>query len=166
MSLRKEQVDLENAPIYPGGEAKTEGSSAPVSLSRLACEALRRWMEVSDSSSPYLFPSPRNPSQPVRRVKRAWKKTLERAGVAHFPLYQMRHLFCTRLSAVASDAEVQQAMGHSSPETKRRYQLAMTHQVRERIEQMNGRVYGGTQVLQFYDSGYDSRRGSGKQARK
>ncbi len=61
---------------------------------------------------------------------------------------------------------VRLAMRHTSPETKRHYQLAMTHQVRERIEQMNERVYGETQVLQFYDSGYDSPRGPGKQARE
>lgn len=44
---------------------------------------------------------------------------------------------------------VRLAMWHTSSETKRQYQLAMTHQVRERIEQMNEWVYGETQVLQY-----------------
>jgi len=34
-------------------------------------------------------------------------------------------VFCTRLSWVAPDAVVQRAMRHSSPETKRHYQLGM-----------------------------------------
>lgn len=48
---------------------------------------------------------------------------------------------------------MQQAMRHLSPETKRRYQLAMTKLVRERIEEMNEPVYGQGELLQFYDSG-------------
>jgi hypothetical protein len=40
-------------------------------------------------------------------------------------------VFCTRLSWVAPDAVVQRAMRHSSPETKRHYQLGMVEQVRQ-----------------------------------
>ncbi len=34
------------------------------------------------------------------------------------------------------------AMRHTSPETKRRYQLSMVEQVREAMERVNERVYG------------------------
>lgn len=52
-----------------------------------------------------------------------WKTTLKNAEVAYFPIYHLRHVFCTRLSRVAPDTVVQRAMRHSSPETKRHYQL-------------------------------------------
>lgn len=73
-----------------------------------------------------------------------------------FPLYQLQHNFCTRLSAVAADAVVQQAMRHFSAETKRHYHLGMTEQVRERIEDMNKQVYGQDEVCHSYDSGSDA----------
>jgi len=38
------------------------------------------------SKSPFLFPSPVKPNQPITTVKTAWKTTLKNAGVAHFPI--------------------------------------------------------------------------------
>ena len=56
----------------------------------------------------------------------------------HFPIYNLRHAFCTWLSWVAPDAVIQRAMRHTSPETKRLYQLGMVDQVRERWKE---RIY-------------------------
>ena len=108
--------------------------------------ALRRGRWKSPQSSPV------KPDQPIRSVKRAWTRTLQNAKLTHFPIYNLRHVFCTRLSWVAADAVVQRAMRHMSPETKRHYQLGMTEQVRQSLEQVNRRVYGGGKVLHFYDS--------------
>ena len=69
----------------------------------------------------------------------------------HFSIYTLRHVFCTRLSAVAPDAVVQRAMRHTSPETKRMYQLGMTLQVREAVEKSNEKAYGKKRLLRFYD---------------
>jgi integrase len=68
---------------------------------------------------------------------------LEASGVPHFPIYNLRHAFCTRLSWVAPDAVIERAMSHTSPETKRIYQLSMVEQVREAMEKANQKVYGG-----------------------
>jgi hypothetical protein len=54
----------------------------------------------------------------------------------------MDNVFCTRLSGVAADAVVLCAMRHTSPETKRRYQLGMKDQVREAVEKANKKAYG------------------------
>jgi integrase len=151
-SLRKEQVDLQNGVIYPEGNVKTEGSSEPIPLSKLACNVLRAWVKEQGDSSPFLFPSPVLPDRPISTVKRAWRATLKRAGVSPFPIYNLRHVFCTRLSWVAPDAVVQRAMRHSSPETKRRYQLGLAEQVREHIEKANKKAYQGRNVLHFRDS--------------
>ena len=70
---------------------------------------------------------------------------------AHFPIYTLRHVFCTRLSQFAPDAVVQRAMRHTSPETKRRYQLGMTDQVRQAVERSNEKAYGRKKVLRLYD---------------
>jgi excisionase family DNA binding protein len=57
----------------------------------------------------------------------------------------------TRLSGVAADAVVQRAMRHTSPETKRRYQLGMTDRVRQAVKESNKKAYGRKKVLRFYD---------------
>ena len=43
-------------------------------------------------------------------------------------------------------------MRHSSPETKRRYQLGIIHQVREYLERANEKAYQGRDPLHFRDS--------------
>jgi len=42
-------------------------------------------------------------------------------------------------------------MRHSSPETKRHYQLGMVEQVRQNIEKANEKVYGRRKVLRSND---------------
>jgi integrase len=100
----------------------------------------------------FLFPSPRDSNKPIGSVKKAWRTTLKRAGVSYFPIYNLRHVFCTRLSWVAPDAVVQRAMRHSSPETKRVYQLGLVHQVREHLERANDKAYQGRDALHLRDS--------------
>ena len=141
-SLRWDQIDLEHNVIFFGGKTKTEGSSEPVPLTGLAHDVLLSWKKEQGGKSPFLFPSPVKPNQPITTVKTTWKTTLRNAGVAHFPIYHLRHVFCTRLSWVAPDAVVQRAMRHSSPETKRHYQLGMVEQVRQNLEKANEKVYG------------------------
>jgi len=72
--------------------------------------------------------------------------------VAPFPLYNLRDVFCTRLSEVAADAVVQRFMRHTSPETKRRYQLGMAEQVRQAVDGANKHLYGKRKALHFRDS--------------
>jgi hypothetical protein len=43
-------------------------------------------------------------------------------------------------------------MRHSSPETKRHYQLGMAEQVRQAVEKTNKRLYGKRAPLHFRDS--------------
>jgi integrase len=151
LSLRWDQVDLAHGVVHLGGSVKTTDSAQPLPLSRLACDVLKEWKREQGSDSPFVFPSPRSPGKPIRSVKHAWRTTLKNAGVPYFPIYNLRHVFCTRLSWVAPDAVVQRAMRHSSPETKRHYQLGMVDQVREGIERANERAYQGKQkLLRFY----------------
>jgi len=151
LSLRWDQVDLVHGVIHHDSSVKTTDSAQPLPLSRLACDVLKEWKKEQGSESLYVFPSPRRPGKPIRSVKHAWRTALKNAGVSYFPIYNLRHVFCTRLSWVAPDAVVQRAMRHSSPETKRYYQLGMVDQVREGIERANERAYQGEEkVLRFY----------------
>lgn len=165
-SLRWDQVDFENQVIRLDNNVKTAGSAEPVPLSGYACEVLRAWKAEQGSTTPYIFPSPRRPSQPITTVKTVWTSTLKKAGVPYFPIYNLRHVFCTRLSAVAPDAVVQRAMRHTSPETKRRYQLGMAEQVRQAVERVNETVYGNGKILRFYYGEPQAEKGTEKAACK
>ena len=105
--------------------------------------------EEQSSGSPYVFPSPTQARQAYSQCQACMADDFEKAGVPYFPIYNLRHVFCTRLSWVAPDAVVQRAMRHSSPETKRHYQLGMVDQVREGIELANERAYHGKQNTTF-----------------
>jgi integrase len=145
-------VDLENRLIHLNNNVKTPGSAEPIPLSQYACEVLQAWKKEEASTSEYVFPSPVLANRPISTVKTVWKTTLKRAGVPAFPIYNLRHVFCTRLSEVAPDAVVQRAMRHTSPETKRHYQLGMADQVRNAVDKSNKRLYGKRQALHFRDS--------------
>lgn len=151
-SLRWDQIDFDHKVIFFGADTKTEGSSEPVPLTGLAHDVLLSWKQEQGDHSRFLFPSPVLDDKPITSVKKAWTTTLKKAKVPYFPIYHLRHVFCTRLSWVAPDAVVQRAMRHSSPETKRHYQLGMVEQVRQNLEKANERVYGQGKVLHFYDS--------------
>ncbi len=151
-SLRWSQVDFESKLIRLNNNVKTPASAEPIPLSQYACDVLQAWRKETASKSEYVFPSPVLANRPISTVKTAWKTTLKRAGVTAFPIYNLRHVFCTRLSEVAPDAVVQRAMRHTSPETKRHYQLGMADQVRNAVDKANKRLYGKRAALHFRDS--------------
>ena len=95
--------------------------------------------------SDFVFPSPKDPTRPIRSVKTAWRNTVKRAGISPFPIYHLRHNFCTRVGRVASDAVVTKAMRHSSAETKRHYQLGMVEEVRDAMNRANEALFGTLQ---------------------
>lgn len=57
-------------------------------------------------------------------------------------------------------------MRHSSPETKRHYQLGMVDHVREGIERANDRAYQDETVLRSYYSGPKSQKEAVSEVRK
>ena len=106
LPLRWDQLDLVHGVLHLAGSVKTTDSAQPLPLSGLACDVLKEWKKEQNPESKYVFPSPQNPDKPIRSVRRAWGTTLKKAGVLYFPIYNLRHVFCTRLSWVAADAVV------------------------------------------------------------
>src|SRR5260370_17288864 len=89
-----QKVDFKSCGI---NKPRTEGSSEPVPLTGLAHDVLLSWKKEQADKSPFLFPSPVKPDQPITTVKTAWKKTLKNAGVAPFPFSHFDHVFFTPL---------------------------------------------------------------------
>jgi len=95
--MRKDQVDFVNATVWIP-DSKTPNGIAEIPLTPLAIEAFKSQMRIS-GSGPFLFPSDNNPSGHQKNLKTAWRKTLKRAGVPYFRIYDLRSTYATRLSA-------------------------------------------------------------------
>jgi len=96
-AMRKDQVDLSNAVVWIP-DSKTPNGIAEVPLTPLALEAFRQQMAIAQES-PFLFPSDRNGSGHQATFKTVWSKTLRRAKVPYFRVYDLRSTYATRLSA-------------------------------------------------------------------
>ena len=97
--MRKEQVDLNNGIVHLP-DSKTVNGIADMPMTDRAREAFASQMKQSGDSD-HLFPSTRTGSSKphITTVHTLWNRTLQRAGLSHFSLYELRHTFATRLSA-------------------------------------------------------------------
>ena len=91
--MKKLQVDMENRVVYIP-DSKTANGIGELPISDLAYRAFQAQIEATPASE-YLFPTPRQKSSRpyIRSLKKIWAATLRRAGVPHFPIYELRHTF-------------------------------------------------------------------------
>ena len=95
--MRKNQVDLQNAVVWIS-DSKTPNGIAEVPLTSLAIEAFKSQMAIS-VAGPLLLPSDRVPSGHQTTFKTVWRRTLRRAKIPYFRIYDLRSTYATRLSA-------------------------------------------------------------------
>lgn len=96
-SMRKEQIDVANAVVFIS-DSKTPNGVAEVPLTEAAVAAFKSQVELS-GPGPFLFPSQTSPTGYQKTFKNVWAKTLRKAGVKYFRLYDLRSTYATRLSA-------------------------------------------------------------------
>src|SRR5437773_6530151 len=87
---------------------------------------------------PFLFPSNKNPSGHHKNLKTAWRKTLKRAGVPYFRLYDLRSTYATRLSAGGvADEWVTQMLRQGDSQVFKKYSQMKLQMKREALEKLN-----------------------------
>lgn len=91
LSMKKTQVDLENAVVHIA-DSKTANGIGDMPMTAEARDAFRRQIEETPGSE-YLFPSPKSTgSKPyTTNVRKGWAATLKKAGIPYFALYELRH---------------------------------------------------------------------------
>ena len=137
--MRKDQVDLHNAVVWIP-DSKTPNGIAEVPLTPLAIEAFKSQMAIS-GEGPFLFPSDRNPSGHQTALKTVWQKTLRRAKVAYFRIYDLRSTYATRLSAGGVAGEwVTQMLRQSDAQVFKKYSQMKLQMKREALEKLNRRA--------------------------
>jgi integrase len=118
-------------------DSKTPNGLADVPLTPLAVEAFRRQMALSPNS-PFLFPSDLNPSGHQTTFKTVWRKTLRRAKIPYFRLYDLRSTYSTRLSAGGvADEWVTQMLRQGDAQVFKKYSQMKLQMKREALEKLN-----------------------------
>ena len=136
ISMRKDQVDLQNAFVWIP-DSKTPTGVAEVPLSSLAVEAFKNQLALA-GESPFLFPSDRNVNGFQTTLKTVWRRTLRRAKVSYFRLYDLRSTYATRLSAGgAADEWVTQMLRQSDAQVFKKYSQMKLQMKREALTKLN-----------------------------
>jgi len=134
--MKKDQLDLQNSVVWIP-DSKTPNGIAEVPLTPLAVEAFRRQM-VSAPDSPFLFPSDRNRSGRQTTFKTVWSKTLRRAKIPYFRIYDLRSTYATRLSAGGvADEWVTQMLRQGDAQVFKKYSQMKLQMKREALEKLN-----------------------------
>lgn len=121
-AARIEDVDLASRTITFRAETvkgrRGKRRSRRIYLNDAGLAAVRAAIDAAGAAgSVYLFPAPRDPSQPVRSdaPARSWRLTLRRAGLPHARFHDIRHSFITRLVRKGvSPSIVRRIVGHST----------------------------------------------------
>ena len=137
--MKKDQLDLPNAFVWIP-DSKTHNGVAEVPLTPLAVQAFRSQLAIS-GSGPFLFPSDLNPSGHQRTLNTAWQKTLRRAGVLYFRIYDLRSTYATRLSTGGvADEWVIQLLRQGDSHIFKKYSQMKLQMKREALEKINRRA--------------------------
>jgi integrase len=138
LPMLKSQVDLENRLVHIS-ESKTENGIGEMPMTELAHKALKEQVEES-AGSEYLFPRPtaRGTKPYLGNVKKVWRTTLRRGGVAYFSMYELRHTFATRLSAGGvADHFVTLMLRQGDAGVFKRYSQAKLNMMREALDRLD-----------------------------
>ena len=83
------------------------------------------------------FPNMRNPSKPLKDVRRSWASALKDAGLQYFWIYDLRHTLASRLTqAGVSPLFVAQIIGHSGTSILSMYMRAVDEYRRDAIHKL------------------------------
>ena len=135
LPMKKDQVDLENAVLWIP-DSITRNGIGEVPLTALAVDALKKQMAIAGEGH-FLFPSDLNPAGHLKTRKCVWKKTLRRAGVSYFRIYDLRSTYATRLSAGGvADEWVTQLLRQGDSQVFKKYSQMKLQMKREALEKL------------------------------
>ena len=106
-------------------------------MTPLAIQALQRQLAISGTGS-FLFPSDRNSAGHHKNVRRTWQRTLARAKIPYFRIYDLRSTYATRLSAGGvADEWVTQMLRQGDAQVFKKYSEMKLQMKREALEKIN-----------------------------
>jgi len=137
--MKKEHLDLANAVVWIP-DSKTPNGIAEVPLTPLAIQTFQRQLAISGPGR-FLFPSDRNSQGHHKNVRRTWQRTLARAKIPYFRIYDLRSTYATRLSAGGvADEWVTQMLRQGDAQVFKKYSQMKLQMKREALEKINRRA--------------------------
>ncbi len=135
-AMKKDHVDLANKMVFIA-DSKTPTGVAEVPLTDIAIEAFRSQIELA-GPGPWLFPSAKKPTESQRSFKKTWERTLRRAGIPYFRIYDLRSTYATRLSAGGvADEWVTQLLRQTDAKVFKKYSQMKLQMKREALTKLN-----------------------------
>lgn len=135
-SMKKEQIDLDNKMVFIA-DSKTPTGVAEVPLTDIAAQAFKNQIELA-GPGPWLFPSEGNRTGHQTEFKKTWERTLRKAGVRYFRLYDLRSTYATRLSAGGvADEWVTQLLRQTDAKVFKKYSQMKLQMQREALAKIN-----------------------------
>jgi integrase len=99
----------------------------------------KRRKAVKPQESPWCFPSPRDPSRPVKEFRKPWAALLEAAKIAHTEPYVLRHTYASESEALSiSPYLTAELLGHARG--RRDVTRGYVHHVPEDVRRASERV--------------------------
>jgi integrase len=146
--MRKEQVDLANKVVFIT-DSKTPTGVADVPLTDIAAEAFQSQIELA-GPGPWLFPSSQKPDENQKAFKKTWERTLRKAGVPYFRMYDLRSTYATRLSAGGvADEWVTQLLRQTDAKVFKKYSQMKLQMKREALVKLNRQASESVSVKSF-----------------
>ena len=114
LPLKWTDLDLEEGAVTVR-ETKTLAGRRTIPFSDFCKQELLTWRHLTGPDySQFVFPAQSDASLHLKGVRRSWTAALKEARIPHFPIYNLRATFASRLSAAGvPDVFVSQMMGHA-----------------------------------------------------
>ncbi len=131
MNLRWQKVDFQHDVIYVPNSKTGKDYSVPMNA-----DVRHTLLQPRNGANPsdYVFVNPKT-NKSYTDIKKAFGTACRLAGIRGLHWHDLRHTFGTRLAeAGCSEATIAALMGHSDPQTTRRYTHATDRAKRAAVE--------------------------------
>ena len=141
MGLKWQDVNLKDG--YLILHETKNGDRRRVPLSGLGLQLLQEYAKIRRIDTPLLFPSDRNPQQPID-LRKAFKNAMTVAEITEFKWHDLRHCTASYLAMNgASLAEIAEVLGHKTLSMVKRYAHLSDGHVSTVVASMNAKIFSG-----------------------
>jgi integrase len=140
LSARRDAFDLERGVWTKPSHQTKQRRTEHVPLSPQALDLVTSIMEERDDGEPLLFPG-NVPGQPLKDIKKFWSGVMRTAGIEGYRRHDNRHTYASHLVSGGQSLEVVgRLLGHTSPETTKRYAHLADDPLRRATEMFSAKI--------------------------
>lgn len=121
LSAERTAFDLDRGVWTKPAHQTKQHRTEHVPLSPQALDLVAAILDREPAGLPWLFPG-KVPGQPLKDVKKFWRSVMQKAGIEGYRRHDNRHTYASHLVSGGLSLEVVgRLLGHTSPETTKRY---------------------------------------------